>query len=44
MNKTIAEPFQFRNEIKFDKFDFNISNIKLNLLLAKRLSGFEDKC
>lgn len=44
MNKTIAEPFQFRNEIKFDKFDFNISNIKLNLLSAKHLSGLEDKC
>lgn len=41
MNKIIAEPFLFRNEIKFD---FNISNIKLNLLSAKRLSGFEDKC
>lgn len=44
MNKIIAEPFLFRNEIKFDKFDFNISNIKFNLLSAKRLSGFEDKC
>lgn len=44
MNKIIAEPFLFRNEIKFDKFDFDISNIKLILLSAKRLSGFEDKC
>lgn len=44
MNKIIVELFFFRNEIKFDKFDFNILNIKLNLFLVKCLFGFEDKC
>lgn len=44
MNKK-KSPRHFYLEMKFIKFDFNIhvSN-KLNLLLAKRLSSFQDKC